>query len=156
MLLLLALLAGTLGCDRITKHLAVESLRGAPDRSFFGGAMRLEYAENTGGFLSIGSHMNPYARFAIFTVTTAVILIGLLIIAIKYQGSTLHVTGFGLALAGGASNLLDRLIRGTVVDFVTIGVGSLRTGVFNVADVAIFFGMMMLLTSRFPEKRTNR
>jgi signal peptidase II len=160
MLLLLTLLAATVGCDRITKHLAIESLRGAPDQSFFAGTVRLEYAENSGGLLSIGAQLNPSLRFAIFTVATAVILIGLLIIAIKYPGSAWHVTAFGLALAGGASNLIDRLIRGTVVDFVTIGVGHLRTGVFNVADVAVFAGIMMLLVSPFPgshgSKNTGR
>jgi signal peptidase II len=41
---------------------------------------------------------------------------------------------------------LDRIVHGTVVDFVSVGVGSLRTGIFNVADVAILAGLFMLIS----------
>jgi len=144
---LLALLTMTVGCDRVTKHWAVTSLAGAPDRSFLAGTLQLEYAENEGGFLSIGSNLPPTARLAIFSVATSLMLIGLLIIGIKYHGSYWHLVALGLAFAGGASNLLDRITRGTVIDFVTIGVGHVRTGVFNIADVAILAGICMFLVS---------
>ena len=47
--------------------------------------------------------------------------------------------------AGGTSNLIDRAARGIVVDFINVGVGSLRTGIFNVADLAIVFGFALVL-----------
>ena len=144
---LLALLTMTLGCDRVTKHWAVTSLAGAPDRSFLAGTLQLEYAENEGGFLSIGSNLPPTARLAIFSVATSLMLIGLLIIGIKYHGSYWYLVALGLAFAGGASNLLDRITRGTVIDFMTVGVGHVRTGVFNIADVAILAGICMFLLS---------
>jgi signal peptidase II len=149
-LTLLALLTMTVGCDRVTKHWAVTSLAGAPDRFFLAGTLQLEYAENTGGFLSIGSQLPPAARLAIFSVATSFMLIALLVIGIKYGGSYWRLVAVSLAFAGGASNLLDRITRGTVVDFVTVGVGYARTGVFNVADVAILAGICMWLLS--PEK----
>jgi signal peptidase II len=47
---------------------------------------------------------------------------------------------------GGLGNLIDRMMNdGRVVDFVSLGVGSLRTGIMNVADVAVFAGAMLLL-----------
>jgi signal peptidase II len=48
--------------------------------------------------------------------------------------------GLALFVAGGISNWIDRATNGSVVDFLNIGVGWLRTGVFNVADVAIMLG----------------
>ena len=49
-------------------------------------------------------------------------------------------------LAGGASNLIDRFTHGGyVVDFINLGIGSLRTGIFNVADIAITLGVLILL-----------
>jgi signal peptidase II len=137
----------TVGCDRVTKHWAAASLAGAPDRSFLAGTLRLEYAENEGGFLSIGSNLRPSARLAIFSVATSLMLIGLLIIGIRYHGSYWHLVALSLAFAGGASNLLDRITRGIVIDFVTLGVGDVRTGVFNLADVAILAGICMFLVS---------
>ena len=51
-----------------------------------------------------------------------------------------------LIFAGGASNLADRLLYdGYVVDFINIGIGSFRTGIFNIADVAITAGVVILL-----------
>jgi len=130
------------------------SLAGAPDRLFLAGTVRLQYAENTGGFLSIGSGLSPSTRIAIFVVATGFILLALPIVAMKYTVSEWHIVAISLALAGGASNLIDRIIFGAVVDFVTIGVGNLRTGIFNVADVAIFAGIFMVLVA--PRRQTRR
>ncbi|MFD1879315.1 signal peptidase II [Vibrio chagasii] len=51
-----------------------------------------------------------------------------------------------MILSGGASNLYDRVINnGAVVDFLNIGFGSFRTGIFNIADIAIVVGALLLL-----------
>ena len=54
---------------------------------------------------------------------------------------------FGVALfvAGGASNLVDRIAYGVVVDFMNVGIGPLRSGIFNVADMAIVLGVFILV-----------
>jgi len=54
----------------------------------------------------------------------------------------------GLLWAGGVSNLVDRVLHGSVVDFMNIGVGWLRTGIFNVADMAITIGVLLILLSK--------
>ncbi|MET0554978.1 MAG: signal peptidase II, partial [Vicinamibacteria bacterium] len=59
--------------------------------------------------------------------------------------------GLGLVWAGGLSNLLDRVRDGHVVDFVMLSAGPLRTGVFNVADVAITAGVVLVLFARKPD-----
>jgi signal peptidase II len=47
---------------------------------------------------------------------------------------------------GGLGNLIDRITNeGRVVDFVSLGLGPVRTGFFNVADVAVLAGAMLLL-----------
>jgi signal peptidase II len=48
-------------------------------------------------------------------------------------------------LSGGVGNLVDRVSNnGLVTDFINVGIGSLRTGVFNVADMAITFGVITI------------
>jgi signal peptidase II len=54
------------------------------------------------------------------------------------------LVGACLFVAGGISNLADRVIRGSVVDFMNVGVGPLRTGIFNVADLAIMAGALLV------------
>ena len=54
-------------------------------------------------------------------------------------------------LAGGIGNLIDRVSNhGLVTDFINLGIGPLRTGIFNVADVAVMFGGLtaVILTYR--------
>lgn len=60
--------------------------------------------------------------------------------------SSFAVASSALIIGGGLSNLIDRIInQGAVIDFMNIGVGSLRTGIFNVADVAIMVGMFIFV-----------
>jgi signal peptidase II len=136
----------------MTKHLAKTSLSGTPPQSFFADMVRLEYAENIGGFLSIGASLPEKARVAIFTVGTAVVLFTSWIVALKLRWAGWNLLGISLAFGGGASNLIDRILHGSVIDFLNIGLGNLRTGIFNVADVAIFFGIVILMFS-LPRER---
>ena len=130
----------TIGCDRVTKHAATALLAGEPDRSYLADIVRLGYAENTGGFLSLGAEWSRSARTAVFTVATGFVLLALVLIAIRDRFAGLSTVGLVLFVAGGASNWIDRVLRGSVVDFLNVGVGPLRTGVFNIADVAIMVG----------------
>jgi signal peptidase II len=143
---LFVLIVTTVGCDRLTKQIARTSLAGTAGQSFLADFVRLDYAENTGGFLSIGSELEPAVRTAIFTIGTAVLMLGLLIAVVRRHWHDWDIAAICLALAGGGSNLLDRIVHGTVVDFVSVGVGGLRTGIFNVADVAILVGLFMLIS----------
>jgi signal peptidase II len=143
----LALLLTTIGCDRVTKHIAGANIAGQPGRSYLAGALRLEYAENTGAFMSMGSRLPEWARFGLFKVTVGVALAWLAVVALsRWTGAAL--AGASLVFAGGVSNLLDRMIRGSVVDFLSVGWGPLRTGIFNVADVAILLGGVLIVLSR--------
>lgn len=151
--LLIALSVSTVGCDRVTKHIAMTSLAGRNMQSMFGGAVSLQYAENTGGFLRIGAGLTPGWRTLIFVVGVALALVGVVIAAARTRWNDWDLLALGLALSGGASNLFDRLVGGAVVDFVSIGSGPVRTGIFNIADVAIMAGVLMLLS---PVPRRTR
>jgi signal peptidase II len=142
-------MAATAGCDRVTKHIAVTRLAGMPDREYLAAIVRLQYAENTGGFLSIGANLPYWVRTTVFTVGTAAILIAGSLLVLKHRSDKWTTMGLCLTLAGGASNLFDRIVRGSVVDFMNIGVGSLRTGIFNVADVAVLIGLLIIATAQY-------
>lgn len=153
-LVLLLAVVGTIGCDRITKDAATTALRDAPDRTYLAGIVRLGYAENTGGFLSFGADWPAAARTAIFTIGNGLMLSVLALVAIRRRAAGWPVLGIALFFAGSASNWVDRLVRGSVVDFMNVGVGPVRTGIFNVADVAIMAGMAIVVVqyvTRRPE-----
>jgi signal peptidase II len=109
--------------------------------------LRLGYAENTGAFLGLGSSLGDAAKFWIFVCAVGVILLGLLAYIFKTRSQpNAGIISLCLIFSGGISNFYDRAMNdGAVIDFLNLGVGGLRTGIFNVADMAIMLGVFMLL-----------
>lgn len=150
--LLCLLLAGTATCDRVTKHLAITTLAGAPGRSYLGDTIRLDYHENSGGFLSAGATWRPATRLVIFQIANGAFLLGTLLVAAHNQWSRLADSGLILFVAGGVSNLIDRMALGSVIDFMNVGIGPVRTAVFNVADLAVVGGVVLLLAGHYRSR----
>ena len=150
---MLVAIGATIGCDRVTKHIAASALSEGPARSFLAGTLRLEYAENTGAFLGLGADWPPAVRTAVFAAGNAVLLAVLTALALRERWPRVALLGMALFVAGGASNLLDRITSGMVIDFMNVGVGPLRTGIFNVADMAIMLGAGLLLFEGFRSHR---
>jgi lipoprotein signal peptidase len=71
-------------------------------------------------------------------------------LAVRRRSNALARLGLTLFLAGGASNWIDRIVRGSVVDFLNVGIGPVRTVIFNVADVAIMLGACIFVFAEFP------
>jgi signal peptidase II len=145
-ILIIAVLA-TVGCDRVTKQMAASSLATTHGRSYLSGIVRLEYAENTGGFLGLGANLPAQQRFLVFTVATGLVLIGAIALAIRHRLTGWPLVGAGVFIAAGASNLVDRALHGTVVDFMIVGVGPLHTGIFNVADAVMMAGALVVVVA---------
>lgn len=145
-----------LGCDQATKALARDTLAASPPVSLLGGAVRFQYAENPGAFLSLGAGLSPQWRFLLGVVFSGAALVGLAVFAARStQLSTVQRLGLGLVVAGGLGNLVDRIVNdGRVVDFVSLGVGPLRTGIFNVADVAITAGVLAAMVAGLKRSAT--
>ena len=153
---LIMVILTTIGCDRVTKHVATTMLEGTPDRSYLADTVRLGYVENPGGFLGLGASLPPVAKTAFFTVTVGLMLLAMVVVAIRRRWEGWPLLGVTLFVAGGASNWIDRIVRGSVVDFLNVGVGSVRTGVFNVADVAIMIGAGILVVAESYRSRVDQ
>lgn len=154
--LVVAVLLATIGADRITKVIARNQLESRPPISLLGGIFRFHYVENPGAFLGLGGGLSETTRFWLFTVIVGGFLVGLLLYALLNRRlSPVEVIALSLLLGGGMSNLIDRLLYDYVIDFMVVGIGRLRTGVFNVADVAITVGVGLLFwrTLRSPHRK---
>lgn len=149
-LLFVAVLLLSVGCDQATKQLAIDRLDGAPPISLAGDAIRLELATNPGGFLSLGARLEPGLQRLLFVVLVPGCLALVCALALRSGAvSALGMAGLGLVVGGGLGNWLDRVREtGAVTDFVSLGVGGLRTGIFNVADVTILAGVVLLALAR--------
>lgn len=155
--LMLLILLLCVGCDQTTK-LAAESYLGTHGLvSYLGGTVRFQLAHNSGAFLSLGAALPAAIREGFFTLGVGFLLLGLLGYAIFVNTqSMLMFSALALLFAGGVGNLIDRVIHeGYVIDFINIGIGSLRTGVFNVADVAISSGALLLIVEMQRQPAEN-
>lgn len=149
--LCIGLVVLTIGLDQATKRIAAALLKGEPGHSWLGDTLRIQYAENPGAFLSLGANLPPWARTAVFSFGSALLLGFCLYTALRNQWPRVAQIGLCLIFGGGVSNLIDRLARGWVIDFLNVGIGSLRTGIFNVADMALMLGVaIVLLTGHRP------
>ena len=155
-LALFAIVVTTIGCDQVSKRVASSRLMGGPPQSYFGNSVRFEYAENTGAFLSLGAELPLWARTVLFSVGPALALIACIVAMITHRWRRLALLGMCLAFGGGLSNLVDRVVHGRVIDFLNVGVGPVRTGIFNVADVAIMVGVALLVGSHYASEHTDR
>jgi signal peptidase II len=156
-LLIVLLLVGCVGCDQLTKDVAQQYLAFESPRSWFHDTVRLEYAENMGAFLSLGSGFSEGLRVILFQVLPVLWLVGLAIVLfVAKQMPPLSATAWTLVLSGGIGNLIDRLFHdGRVIDFMNVGIGSFRTGIFNVADVCITIGVSLLVLEVLQRPRVS-
>jgi signal peptidase II len=142
--------------DQWVKFLAVAHLKGQRGYNYFGDFIQIEYAENRGAFLSLGASLSDEARLWVFVFGVVLILAFCLYSLVRSISHTPSVVAYSLVIAGGIGNLVDRAMQGYVVDYIHMGFGFLRTGVFNVADVAISAGLLYLIFLQYknPEAVT--
>jgi signal peptidase II len=153
-LLLVLILAGSVGIDQATKWWAKNSLDRNQTISMASDMFRIQYAENPGAFLGLGSNLSPSARFWLLTAVNAgfLVIIGGILIA-RWDMDPAHFIALGLLLSGGIGNLVDRTTQnGLVTDFMNVGIGPVRTGIFNVADMAIMAGAGLLFWLSFQHE----
>jgi signal peptidase II len=135
------------GCDHAAKQVAEQWLAGSAGVEWLGGVVRFELVANPGAFLSLGARLPEALREALLIGVVPLLLAAVGWAVLRAPGATrAQVGAFALIAGGGLANWLDRLVNdGAVTDFVSLGFGPLRTGIFNVADLAIVAGLLLFL-----------
>ncbi|MCC6940531.1 MAG: signal peptidase II [Novosphingobium sp.] len=111
----------------------------------------LRYAENYGVSFGMFSATSLEMRWGLIAVT-ALIATGVFIWMLR---ETLRgdILGLGLVLGGAVGNIYDRLTFGYVIDYADLHIGEWRPfQIFNLADVAITFGVLILLARSFKSR----
>lgn len=141
--------------DRITKIVAATFLKGKPAIHLLNDLIILKYTENNGAFLSMGADWPAFFKYSLLLgIPGALCIAGLGYCLFARQG-TLRMAILVTIIAGGISNLIDRLLYDfNVIDFLNFGIGNLRTGILNVADLSITFGAIALVALELKENKT--
>ena len=142
-------------CDLSLKKIAREELKGQPMQVYLGGSLKLIYAENSAGMLSLGNKLPERVRLIIFQIYVPVVLVLLFAYTFFKKGTgLLDMVALILFLSGGSGNLISRLTNnGRVIDFMVIEIFNYSTGIFNLADIYITIGVIVFIISNVSFKK---
>ena len=137
--------------DQLTKYLVVREFEAINDTvPLIEGIFHLTYAINTGAAFSVFSGQVEVLRWVS-------LIVSLLLIAFVWyvpRLSLLEQLGYGFILAGAVGNGIDRFLFGYVVDFLDFRL--INFSIFNIADIAINIGVLLLLITSFTTPNNNK
>ena len=155
--LVVAISGSVVAVDLVTKAIFERAFSGQPTLQLLGDTVRVGFVLNSGVFLSLGHTLPETTRFWLFVVGVGFVLTMLLGLTFKDpRFRAPEVAAVAAIVGGGIGNLVDRVQLGAVRDFLNVGIGPLRTGIFNVADMAITFGGIALILFPLLRKGPRR
>lgn len=137
--------------DQISKFWVRENVLPKSETDIIGSYFTLHNVENSGAFLGMGSELNPVLKIILLLILPIAVLGFVLRYVFKDKTiDKLSLIGFSCILGGGFANIYDRLVYGSVTDFFHIDLGGVfKTGIFNLADMSVTTGMIMIITASF-------
>lgn len=136
--------AAVVAVDQVTKLIAVDFLGAAyVPHPVLGNWLRLTLVYNPGA--AFGIHAGQYSRWIFTALTIGALWLLWRLYRETTAADTRRVVAISLVIGGALGNLIDRLrsARG-VTDFIDVGIGSSRWPTFNVADMAVSCGAILL------------
>ena len=143
----------SIALDQISKIWVRNNFDSYIENSIIGDIFTLIKVENTGAFLGMGSELSETLRILLLIVLPIIVLISITIYT--YIDKTLDkisIIGFSLIIGGGIGNIFDRIVYGSVTDFLYLDFGGIfKTGIFNIADLSVTTGMILILIYSFKK-----
>ncbi len=147
----LACAAVVLVLDQLSKAMASARLLAGEPVAVLGNFLRLTLVHNTGAAFGLF----PGSRLPFIMVSVLAIGVVLYLFARDAYRSLANRVLLGCILGGALGNLVDRIRWGRVVDFIDVGIGTVRWPVFNVADSAVTLGVILLAWNLARSGRTD-
>ena len=142
----LVMVALLVGLDQLIKYLVITNVKPVDAVPVLDNILQFRYVENTGAAFSILSE-----KTWLLSLITGVLIVGaLLYLFIKKPNSKLECVSIILVVSGGLGNLIDRIFRGYVVDFIEYLF--MEYAVHNFADILVTIGAILLVISIFLDK----
>ena len=144
----------SIASDQISKIWVRNNFESYTETSIIGDVFTLIKVENSGAFLGMGSELSETFRILLLIVLPIIVLVSITVYT--YIEKTLDknsIIGFSLIIGGGIANIFDRIVYGSVTDFLYLNFGGIfKTGIFNIADLSVTTGMILILISSFKNK----
>ena len=136
--------------DAVTKYVAELQLGDGEAVRIVGDWVRLHLVYNRGA--AFGLHLGEHSRWIFLVIAVVAVVVLWRMSREAPVGDRFRQLALGLVAGGAAGNLIDRVRSGRgVVDFLDVGIGTLRWPTFNVADIAVSCGAIALAVSLWRE-----
>ncbi|MCB0444830.1 MAG: signal peptidase II [Gelidibacter sp.] len=155
---IILLIVANIAIDQISKVIIRANIATNEIIRVIGDTFIMTKVQNQGAFLGMGSDLNPTLRL-IFLLVLPIVVLGFVVYYIikKKDLDRMSLIAFCCIVGGGIANVYDRIVDGSVTDFFHIDFGGVfRTGIFNVADMSVSFGMIMLLVASFIHRKKGK
>ena len=152
-----AIIVAVLILDRVTKLYIQHNFSPLDIVEVIPGIFNIVHAENPGAAFSMLADAPLAVRQAVLVVLSGAVMltIGVLLFRNREQRENgVTLTGLALVLGGALGNFWDRVVTGTVTDFIQVFLGSYEYPSFNVADSAIFCGAVLLLWDLWHQRKS--
>lgn len=147
------ILLTNIGCDQISKDIVRRKIGYNETISLIDNHLTLTKVENTGAFLSVGSGLPDFMKFILLSgVPLLALAFGIVYLFTRKHLNMISRLALSFAIGGGLGNIYDRIIHGSVTDFLHINFGFFQTGIFNMADVSIMVGMFLFVIQSLQKK----
>ena len=139
--------------DQLSKFWIRNNIESYNEIELIGSFFTLIRVENSGAFLGMGSELSYIPKLILLIIFPIVVLVAVSIYTfIDKKLDNLSLVGFSLIIGGGVANIFDRIVYGSVTDFLYINLGGiLKTGIFNIADLSVTTGMILILIASFKK-----
>ncbi len=143
--------------DQLLKWLVVSQMKPFDTTALISGVLSITYLQNTGAAFSLFTGNS----LVLAVVTFAILAVVLYIVLAKKTTKTSILVCLSMIMAGGIGNLMDRLFRGFVVDYIDLKIWPFdHFAVFNFADCLVVVGtfalLILILASEFSRSRKER
>ncbi len=146
-----------IAADQISKFWVRATVGYNSSSPIIGEYLTLRNVENDGAFLGMGGDLNPTLKlFVLLIIPAAVLLFVLFYMFKEKQMDKLSLIGFSCVVGGGIANVFDRFVYGSVTDFLFIDLGFVRTGIFNIADLSVTAGMILILWASLKQRKKDK
>ena len=149
------ILSGGIVLDQLTKAAAASRLRSGPDIWLIKNVLCLTYTQNEGAAFSMMWGKKFFLLF--FTACILAVILVWAVHLIRSGQGLFPVILAGMVAAGAAGNLIDRIFRGYVVDFIYFA--PIDFPVFNIADILVVtgcFGLIILVLLNGDDRKENK
>ena len=148
-ILILLVITANIGCDQFSKKIVKRSVLPYETIRVLNDQLTVTRVENSGAFLSAGDAMSKTSKQIFLTLIPIIAMVlGLVYLFLKPVSGNMLI-GLCFVIGGGVGNLFDRIMYGSVTDFLFVKVGIFETGIFNLADVSIMTGMLFIFIQFF-------